>query len=185
MGRMLFLKLQKRLAKSILKCGSSRVWLSPNKISEISKACSRSSLHNLLIRGILAKKPIKANSRSRIRRNFESKSKGRHSGLGKRRGTHEARISTKTLWIRHTRVLRHLLRKYRNSKKIDKHLYHNLYIKCKGNLFKNKRVLMEAIHKEKAEKARDEAIDGQFGARGAKLKAMRNRMARALNEKNT
>lgn len=38
---MVSLKLQKRLAASVLKCGRGKVWLDPNEVNEISMANSR------------------------------------------------------------------------------------------------------------------------------------------------
>jgi large subunit ribosomal protein L19e len=46
-------------------------------------------------------------------------------------------------------------------------------LQVKGNVYKNKRVLMEAIHYMKAEKLREKTISDQLEARRAKNKVAR------------
>jgi len=78
--------------------------------------------------------------------------------------------------MRRLRILRRMLKKYRDAKKIDRHIYHNLYLACKGNLYKNKRVLMEKIHSMKTERNREKALEDQKQARKARHDSKKNRV---------
>merc|ERR1712232_781303 len=171
------LKLQKRMGADVLKCGKRKIWLDPNEIQEIALANSRRNIARLHRDGLIIKKPAVVHSRARVSLRNEAKRKGRHTGIGKRRGTANARLPLKVLWMRRTRVLRRLLRKMRGAKKIDKHIYHSLYMLAKGNQFKNKTVLLEKIHELKGLAVKEKALTEQAEARKNRARARLARKA--------
>jgi large subunit ribosomal protein L19e len=145
---MVNLRLQRRLASSILGVGKKRVWMDPNEVNEVALANSRRAVSKLIKDSFIIKKKIKMHSRQRARIRGEEKRLGRHSGLGKRHGSASARMPVKILWMRRQRTLRRLLKKYREAKKIDKNMYHELYLACKASQYKSKKNLIDAIEKK-------------------------------------
>ena len=71
------LKLQKRLAASVLKCGERKVWLDPTEITRIGAANSRQSVRKLVADNVIGKKPEAMHSRARVRAYNASKAKVR------------------------------------------------------------------------------------------------------------
>jgi large subunit ribosomal protein L19e len=75
------LKLQKRLAASVLKCGKRKIWMDPNDVADIALANSRRNILKLAKDGLVIKKPGVVHSRARVTLRNEAKRKGRHTGM--------------------------------------------------------------------------------------------------------
>jgi len=177
------INLQRRLAASITKCGRRKILIDPNEINEIALTDSRANVRKLLKEGCIIKKNPKNYSKNSIRQRKESDKKGRHGGIGKRKGTKNARSPSKKMWVTRQRVLRNYLKKSRSNLKIDNHLYRELYLKCKGNEFKNKRTLVEYIHKAKTENSRKSILYEKFEKKRKKKIFNKEKKIQSFNKK--
>nr|XP_055232055.1 60S ribosomal protein L19-like [Gorilla gorilla gorilla] len=80
---MSMLRLQKRLASSVLRCGKKKVWLDPNKTNEIANANSHQQIWKLIKDGLIIRKPVTVHSQARCQKNTLAHWKGRHIGIDK------------------------------------------------------------------------------------------------------
>ena len=159
------LRQKRRIDESILGVGKGRVWMDPNEVNEIALANSRKSVRKLIKDNFILKKKIAMHSRQRARLRKEERRLGRHTGLGKRRGCADGRMPQKILWIRRQRTLRRLLKKYRSAEKIDKKLYHKLYLDCKASRYNSKRNLADGVEKIIAKKKLEQKLVEQKKAK--------------------
>jgi large subunit ribosomal protein L19e len=132
------LRNQRRLAAAIGKCGSDRVYLDPERTSDIASAVTRADVRRLISGGaikILAKRGV---SRGRARERDEQKKQGRRRGPGSRKGAKYARLPRKDRWMRLIRALRGELNTLKGEKKIDVHQYRDYYRRSKGGQFRSR-----------------------------------------------
>lgn len=80
------LKLQKRMARELMKCGKDRVWLDPAGMEEIGEAVTRGDIRSLINSKFIRKKPKQGTSSGRKKHNMAQKKKGRRKGQGKGKG---------------------------------------------------------------------------------------------------
>ncbi|MFX1261215.1 MAG: 50S ribosomal protein L19e [Promethearchaeota archaeon] len=128
---------QKRLAAEVMKVGVSRVWIDPEFEDEVSLAITRNDIRRLVDEGAIQPKQKIGVSRGRARHILQQKRKGQRKGPGKRKGKYTSKLSSKDRWMMKIRPMRKELKKLRDEGRITRRVYRDLYLKAKGNAFRN------------------------------------------------
>jgi large subunit ribosomal protein L19e len=130
---------QKRMAAEVLKCGEGRVWIDPDRIEEAADCITRADIRTAIASGLIAAKPKKGISKSRVKHIQAQKAKGKRKGPGSRKGTINARLPNKRRWISIIRPIREELKTLRDEGKITPSVYRMYYRKAKGGVYKSRR----------------------------------------------
>ncbi|MFT4305061.1 MAG: 50S ribosomal protein L19e [Candidatus Woesearchaeota archaeon] len=133
------LKVQKRLASSILKRSKKKISIDNTKLEDVKEAITRFDIKTLINDGTIKVKPVKGPSKVRTRKLKEQKKKGRRKGQGSRKGKATARLSKKETWMIKIRNQREFLKELKDKKLIENKIYRDLYNKTKGGYFRSKR----------------------------------------------
>ncbi|MCW4027062.1 MAG: 50S ribosomal protein L19e, partial [Candidatus Bathyarchaeota archaeon] len=90
-------------------------------------------------------------SRGRARYILNQKRKGQRKGPGRKKGKHTAKLSKKDRWMMKIRPMRRELTRLRDEGRITRRVYRDLYLKAKGNAFRNTAHLRTYITERKLE----------------------------------
>lgn len=133
------LKLQKRLAATLLDCSHKRVIFDTSKLSQIKESITKEDIRGLIHNGTIREKAVKGVSRFRAKARHSQRLKGRQHGAGRKKGKASARAPDKQVWMARIRLQRVFLKALRESKHISGTTFRTLYMKAKGGYFRSKR----------------------------------------------
>lgn len=118
-------------------------------------------VRRLIKDGVILRKPHTVHSRWRANKRAEARKKGRHMGIGKRKGTKNARMPEKLVWIRKIRSQRASLKEMKLSGQITPEEFRQYYMQAKGNMFKSLKTMVDHIEKKRVEKTRIQELAAQ------------------------
>jgi len=131
------LSTQKRLAADVMNVGLTRVWIDPAFEDEVSLAITKNDIRRLVDEGAIQARQKQGVSRGRARFRKHQIRKGQRKGPGGKKGKNTAVLSKKDRWMMKIRPMRKELKKLRTDGKITSRVYRDLYLKAKGNAFRN------------------------------------------------
>lgn len=133
---------QKLLAARTLGVSKKRIKFNTStdeNLKSLKELISREDVRDLLKDKVIVKLNKRGNSRTCANYILEQKKKGRRQGQGSRKGTANARFNSKKRWMIKIRALRKMLVDLRSNGLLETSVYRELYMKAKGNFFRNKR----------------------------------------------
>ena len=133
------LKIQKRLAASIMGCSQKRVVFDQASLEDIKEAITKTDIRSLVGDKIIQAKPVHGVARARANKIRNQKRKGLRKGPGKRKGKDTARNKPKRIWITRVRHQRDYLKSLKEKKIITNRAFTELYSKVKGGFFRSKK----------------------------------------------
>jgi large subunit ribosomal protein L19e len=145
------LRLQKRLASSLLNCGEGRVWIDPEKISQVEEAITREDVRRLIAEGVI---------KSKLKKGVTHRETNKRRGAGSIKGTMYARKSKKDRWKDRIRAIRKMLKQIR-TQGISKTIYRRLYYKSKGGVYRDRSHLKLLLEKEGIEVGKGTKVPGK------------------------
>lgn len=143
------LKIQKKLASSIMKGSKKRVRFNEERLPEIKEAITKYDIKALIADGAITEIPKRGISRGRARLAHIQRTKGRQRGQGSRKGKKTARSPQKREWINKIRLMRSFLTELKEKDLITNKIFRELYLKSKGGFFRSKRHLKIYITENK------------------------------------
>lgn len=138
---------QKILASRLLKCGVSRVWIDPAKVSDVEDAITAEDIRRLIKDGVISASPKTGVSTGRKAKLMKQKKKGRRKGRGSRKGKFGARTPAKKQWAKRIRAIRTMLKQLRDDGTIEKRTYRQVYNVSKSGFFRSKSHLMTHLER--------------------------------------
>ncbi|KAH9386144.1 large subunit ribosomal protein L19e [Nematocida major] len=146
------------IAAKVIGCGRNKVWMDPTESVKLSEGKTPEQVSQMVQDGLIVRRPDVGQSRGRVRQFRLERSLGRHRGLGRRRGTKNARFPQRKIWMMRIRAVRKDLKELREEGRIDRKMYRAIYLKAKGGYFKNRRMLKEYVVNEELRKKKEEMV---------------------------
>jgi large subunit ribosomal protein L19e len=141
------LRSQKKIASRALKVGTSRVWIDPTRLAEVSDAITAADIRRLYEDNVIKKLPKKGNSTARKKLAIKQKKKGRGKGAGSKKGKQGTRLARKTRWIKTVRSLRSFLKDLKS--KMDVRVYRDVYKKAGSGFFRSRSHMITHLKRNK------------------------------------